>query len=192
MALILFGIVYKPIPKAIQISTTPGTFSSECTKELVTCTSDTECRRVCQEQSEGKEMSCQELSRTTPTQKTIYGPSQKVCAPTNATMDCNQKLGGLLTWTGWGGLPVMDWECICSYPAYASTEGCKQINPNICGGSKNATGFKWDVSTGRDPQYTDCTCPAGTTRIISPEQGDKPMCVPSTLTSWYMDTDQVK
>ena len=186
---IIFGILYKPKPKAVNITANSSNMEERCTQNIVNCINDADCRNICLEQNQGIEMSCKDIKHTTKSQQSTYGPSQKVCVPTNAKMDCNQELGGLISYAGWGssGIPVMEWDCLCSYPGYASTEGCKSINPDICGGPLNQTNFTWSVEKNEDPSYKYCTCPSDKKLMTMTYSGDKPICVPSSISNWYND-----
>lgn len=197
--LLIFGILYKPSPNPIVITPHKGNFNKHCTEQIFECNTDQDCQNACIEQTNGIQMGCKTLTRSTPSQIATYGKSQKVCAPVNASTDsCDPKYGGLLSWSGWSGLPVMDWECICSYPAYASTDSCKNINPDICAGpqpnitdpSKKA--FRWSAVTSKsDPKYTDCYCPSGSTRLVS-DYTNKPICAPTNIKVWYSDLSRPK
>lgn len=185
--LIIFGILYKPNPSPIELNVLAGNFKTKCTSELVTCTEKSDCQKVCQEQENGVQMDCIELATFTDVQKIKYGETKKVCAPSNAKMNCNKEHGGLLSWAGWGGsgIDLMEWDCICSYPAYASTEGCSSINPDICTGGE----FNWDITkniNNGDPSHENCKCPEGTTKMVS-NIGGRPICVKSDIKNWYSD-----
>jgi len=54
----VWGIIYRPIPAPIKISTISKGVTKSCTKELTTCVNDTDCQETCSEQYDGIEMGC--------------------------------------------------------------------------------------------------------------------------------------
>jgi|694.fasta_scaffold11241_3 hypothetical protein len=187
--IIIFGILYnKPNPKPISILINQsGQTRKNCTVNPVTCTSDLDCVDDCLEASEGLKMVCTKIIRNTEEQREKYGSTTNICADASATMECNNDLGGILVYSGSAGLERMEWDCICSYPEYAGSDGCQTINADVCGGPSNKDGFKWTINTGA-PSDANCDCPEGKTRFRKTD-GDKPICVPSSLVNWYSDLD---
>jgi len=188
--IIIFGIVYnKPNPKPISILINQsGQTRQNCTVNPVTCDTTEDCVNDCLEASEGLEMICKDITRT-PEQEKIYGKSTKICTDASAKMECNIDLGGILVYSGSAGDERMEWDCICSYPEYAGSDGCKTINADVCGGPSNKSGFNWTIASGDDPSSYPCDCPDGKTLITTDD--NKPICVPSSLANWYSDLDTV-
>ena len=185
--IIIFGIVYnKPNPKPISILINQsGQTRQNCTVNPVTCDTTEDCVNDCLEASEGLEMICKDITRT-PEQEKIYGKSTKICTDASAKMECNIDLGGILVYSGSAGDERMEWDCICSYPEYAGSDGCKTINADVCGGPSNKSGFNWTIANG-EPSKQLCECPDGKTLIRTDD--NKPICIPSSLINWYSDLD---
>lgn len=186
--IIIFGMVYnKPNPKPISILINQsGKNRQNCTVNPVTCDTTQDCVSDCLEASEGLEMICKDITRTTDEQEKIYGKSTKICTDASAKMDCNTDLGGILVYSGSAGDERMEWDCICSYPEYAGSDGCKTINADVCGGPSNKSGFNWTIANG-EPSKQLCECPDGKTLIRTDD--NKPICIPSSLINWYSDLD---
>ena len=95
---------------------------------------------------------------------------QSYCLPMKPRAPCNEKLGGVWTWSGWNDR-AQGWNCVCAYPEIADTPGCKKLNPNVCvKGQYNLDATK------RPPRPSDCKCPLNSTLIISKSQ--VPLCIP--------------
>ena len=164
-----------PIQPVI-INTNIGQGTSKCTSELINCDTDSDCVKTCKESREGIEMTCQDINRHTNEQIAKYGNSQKVCAPSKAVIECNEKNGGILTWTGFPVLNKMQWNCLCSYPNLASGPGCS-LNADVCKGGF----YSWDVTNPNNSNLSTavCQCPADKQLIKGPD--NVPRCVPNIL-----------
>jgi hypothetical protein len=187
LIIVIQGILYNYVSKQpISLNPVPGTKTEkqECSKSIVQCYDDNDCQDHCSEFEAGQEMKCVEINRYTKDQINNYGSSKSVCLPKYPDMECGQKYGGLLTWSGWSNPDRMEWDCLCSYPEYASNQNCTKLNPNICGG--NPKNFDWDATTGKAPDEKFCTCTEGTAKIIS-RNGLLPLCVPSQDIIFYKD-----
>ena len=158
------------------INTNIGQGTTQCTGQLVTCSTDSDCSQTCIESREGIEMTCQNVNRYTNDQVTNFGNSQKICAPANAVINCNEKYGGVLTWTGFPELNNMQWNCLCSYPNLASGPGCS-LNADVCSGGN----YTWDVTNpnSSNPSTATCTCPYDKQLIVGTD--NVPRCVPSVI-----------
>jgi len=167
----------KTIPQPIIINTNIGQGTTKCTSEIVNCESDYDCNQICIESREGLEMTCQTVNRYTADQINNYGNTQKICAPANAITNCNEKYGGVLTWTGFPEINSMQWNCLCSYPNLASTPGCN-LNADVCKGGN----FTWDVTdpNNSNPSTATCNCPAGY-QLITDVVEHVPRCIPNEI-----------
>jgi len=191
LGLSVVGLAKPPVPATyapVQFSDQVGQFNKVCTNEVVSCVQDADCRSLCREQQQGVDMACVALSDPNDKTKTI--PDKKVCAPRQAVMRCGKNLGGVMTWSGWGGADRQEWNCLCQFPAYASNNNCTEFNAGVCSAydstqKKFTSGYNWNVSMGR-PELGNCTCPPGTVRqtsVINQMQ----RCVPAALNGLYSD-----
>lgn len=209
-SLIIYGLLTKPQKPSIFINTgTAGTFNKQCFTEKVSCTSDDQCASLCSEAQEGSEVVCQALPDTaglTDVQKKILGAkgfsntnnsmaSSKYCVPARATMQCNESTGGIPVFSGWSGaVDNMNFDCLCSYPLWASSRVCNtdtgsctgncMLNPGIC----QPGTFRWDLKKESvDPEASLCECDPGYTLLI--DSSGLPRCVPEDIQTFYEDTD---
>lgn len=179
--LLLFGIFYKKKPLPIIINETTDAFNKSCLTQQVICSSNDDCKKYCVEAQEGEEIVCQPLKRYTSEQITNYGPNINVCTLAHPSSNCNEKYGGLKVWSGWSNPSRMEWDCLCSYSTYAGRQYCN-LNADIC---KDGS-FNWDVTTGKNPSYTDCEC-KDPNILMKTINNQKPLCVPKNIKSWYED-----
>lgn len=127
----------------------------------------------------------------------------KFCIPAKAKeslKECNQKHGGIPVFSGWGGaIDHMEFDCLCTYPLWASSRVCDAndaegigggctgqclLNPGICQGGT----FNWDLTKKSEAPIAQlCECQDGDVLVISNE--GLPRCVPSRMQAWYTDLD---
>ncbi len=162
----------------IPVTIAPGEGTSYCLTELVNCKTNADCQDKCRE-SGVVELECAELKRYNKSQKDLYGDTQSVCAPKKAKRNCKAQYGGLLAWTAFPEIDKMEWDCLCTYPNYASGPGC-ELNSDICTGGT----FDWDVTSSNskksDPTQVDCNCSDGN-YVFYGSKTNIPHCVPITL-----------
>lgn len=176
LVLAIIGVIHHPKSQAIDIVATKGGLNRTCLTEKVACTYDADCN-ICRESEEGRELVCKQLNRYTKDQISEYGPTQGVCVPADATMECNEERGGLLTWAGWGDPARMEWDCLCSYPSFAGGPNCSPT-PGVCDNGV----MDWSVaSTKSPPSSSQCKCNAGFT-LKTRERDLTPICVPDSMT----------
>lgn len=176
----IFGILYKPSPKTININPTVGNMNIDCSRNQTTCRTQDDCKNMC---LPGIDYDCRFLGSNS---------KKKVCAPhITSSSNCNQNFGGNLIWTGWAGIDKMGWECNCSEPEWSNTQNCQKINNNICRGSNDSTAFKWDAGDNPIPTSDDCTCGQNEIKLIR-NKGKTPLCIPKTIDpQWYSDTTEL-
>ena len=99
--------------------------------------------------------------------------------PSQQTLECNPKLGGVKVFSADSDAGEMNWSCSCAYPDYATYvegEGCTLL-PNICGGPKNTTGtFTWDATMQR-PSEGICKCNKDHDLLFDFQE--RPICIPT-------------
>lgn len=194
--LIMFGIFYSPKLQYIVIPENSGVFNQQCTTTKVECNSDYDCQERCVEASAGEEMVCKTFPTFTSSQKQNYGQTGRFCVPAKAQMQCNIATGGIPVYTGWSNPERMEFDCLCSYPLYASSQTYDsqgramsppcQLNPDVCAGGV----FNWDLTKKiEEPHAGLCTCPEGKTLVIDENAGGVPRCVPSSFNNFYEDID---
>lgn len=207
-ALIIFGILHKPIRKPVKIPGNVGVFNKQCGREKVTCNLDADCEEVCIEAQSGESYVCKALPDTaglTETQKKMIGASgahgdkpmktNKFCVPEKATLTgCDVAHGGIPVLSGWSGGDPMSFECMCAYPGWASSRDCDKdgactgqchMNPNVCAGGV----FDWDLTQRtEEPTSGLCNCPPGTEMVID-YNGGIPKCVSTENIAWYNDVE---
>jgi hypothetical protein len=193
--LILFGLLHIPTPDAVDLgSSKRGIQKRQCNSQKVFCTgkgsSVAESNQWCSDNcNEGVEMVCTKINDN---------DDNSICSPKTAKINCNGKLGGVLAWESTiPGASNMDWGCICSAPNIAAAIGYNgpgddtplcQANPNICGGPNNIHNFTWDSDATKTKEpWEYCKCPADNTLMVT-RIGNNPVCVPTDLQKWYMDT----
>jgi len=192
--LILIGLTHKNKPQRIKLPVGKGTFNKQCSTEKVTCKTNLDCQENCIESSEGEEYTCQDLPRSTPSQQNLYGPTGKFCLPAKAKMACNIAHGGIPIFTGWSNPERMEFDCLCSYPAFASSQATDvlgnpvgdmcTLNSGVCEGGV----FSWDLTKKiQEPSASLCSCPVGTTLMVDNPNGGIPRCVPSGISNFYTD-----
>lgn len=196
--LIFFGLFYAPRLQRIVIPENPGVFNKSCTTSKVECNTDFDCSERCIEANAGEEMVCRAFPRFTNSQKKNYGDSGKYCIPAKAKVECNISKGGIPVYTGWSNPERAEFDCLCSYPLYASSQvydsqgralspPC-QLNPGVCEGGT----FEWDLTRKiEEPHAGLCKCPEGKTLVIDEEKGGIPRCVPSSFSNFYGDIDRI-
>ena len=176
--------VVKPVLESILINPNDGQSTKKCLSEIVSCVSDTDCKTACIENSEGIEMQCTTVPRYSG-QQTLYGQTQNICAPVKAVVNCNQKNGGLMTWSGFPDINNMQWACICTSPNIASGPGCA-LNYDVCQGGT----FTWDATNPNSLNpYDSCTCGAGFQKIKD-NITKIPKCIPNNLTNFSAKSTQ--
>jgi hypothetical protein len=206
--LIIFGILTRPKLPAINIvATKAGKFNKVCLREKTSCNTDDDCRASCVESNEGESIVCKSIPNTaglTNTQQSLMssqGPSDslpppKYCVPEKAKLECNVGTGGIPVFSGWGGGDTMSFECLCSYPVWASSKKCEEkdgsiycegnclLNPDICRGGV----FNWDLTkNSEEPTAELCTCADGDVLIV--DDTGLPRCVPENLQAFYSDLE---
>lgn len=195
---IFFGLLHKNSLQKIIIPQHQNVFNKNCSTSKVSCNNDLDCQELCAEASAGEDMVCRTIPRYTKHQQDQYGPTGKFCVPAKAKMECNTKYGGVPVFTGWGDPERMEFDCLCSYPEYASSQhfddqgnpismGC-QLNPGVC---ENGT-MNWDLTKNPiNPSPQLCTCDPSYTKMIDPGKGGIPRCVPTRYKNFYQDLYEV-
>ena len=161
------------VPQTKQIYIDPELHSKDviCSHNPKKCVKDDDCDNCIESsKSQGElEITCQEIPRTS-LQSKKYGKSGgKYCLPKKADQPCNQKLGGMWTWSGYSSLEgtglSQEWDCVCTIPEIAAGNGCP-LNANICQGGD----FYYDA-TGKDsntpPHPVHCRCPENSVKILT-------------------------
>ncbi len=201
-SLIVIGILNRPTLKPISINSGKGGFNKICQREKVSCNTDSDCGKMCTEAQEGEEIVCKpipDIPTLTKTQQHLLGAKDttapsKYCVPAKATMNCSVSTGGIPIFTGWSGADHMEFECMCSYPIWASSRICDPnsgtcqgsclLNPGVCEGGT----FRWDLTKkAEEPIAGLCECAKGDVLII--DNAGLPHCVPSSLQNFYNDLD---
>lgn len=208
-ALIIIGILYKPQLRTVKIPGNQGIFNKTCGREKVSCNLDADCEEMCTEAQSGESYICRSLPDTaglTEAQKEILGANgpgakddsmkpSRYCVPEKAVMNCDISHGGIPVFAGWSGSDRMEFDCMCAYPLWASSNTCDkntgkctgtcELNPDVCTGGT----FDWDLTQrSQEPEAGLCTCPDGTEMIIDYNAG-LPKCIPSNNLQWYNDLD---
>lgn len=171
---IILGLVHKP--GSVYILFDPGEKTlKKCDIEKVPCAIDSDCSNSCMDVS-GTEFVCKTFGRKNEKDVKKFGPPERICVPKETGSKCNEKTGGILSWTYQAEPDRMEWGCMCSYPDWAAApgpDGMCSLNPDVCKGGT----FTWDATTGDDPSPNHCICPKGTTRMV--HIGSQiPICVP--------------
>ena len=136
-----------------------------CTEQAYTCTTDKDCEKCID--SNSFELKCQPHK--------IDTGMQKYCLPVKPKKECNEKLGGVWTWTGWGESGTKEWDCLCVYPEIAGNRGCTRLNPGVC----DKGTYTYDArGSSRGPSPDDCKCAEGYDKIVA--NPDIPMCIKHT------------
>jgi hypothetical protein len=164
---ISLGLFFHPKFVPIHINPNTSPINPLCATTPTTCENDSDCTKCL----DNTVMRCTSTSTSS---------VQKFCLPSKPEKPCNEKLGGVWTWTGWGregNHTSAEWECMCTYPEIAGNIGCTRLNPNVCRGGV----FSFDASGGRGPSPNDCVCGPNTFKIITPS--NVPQCVPKN--EWY-------
>lgn len=91
--------------------------------------------------------------------------ADKRCLPKVPDHPCNEKLGGVWVWSG------TKWFCKCTYPEIVGSNGCQQVNPNVCQGGK----YTFDARKGKPPNLQDCQCKKGSIRFL--DSHSIPVCI---------------
>lgn len=201
-ALIILGIARRPILPSISITPGSGGFNNTCKKEKVACNTDYDCLKKCSEAQEGEEMVCKaipDIPNLTPTQQKMFGASgvsapNKYCVPSKSKINCNVATGGIPVFSGWSGAERMEFDCMCSYPVWASSRVCDRdtgacegnclLNPGICEGGT----FRWDLTKkAEEPIAGLCECADGAVMVV--DNSGLPHCVPEHLQTFYSDLD---
>jgi hypothetical protein len=101
------------------------------------------------------------------------GVTKKICQPKYPKTSCNTKNGGVYTWTGWTGIDVGEWDCMCTYPFLAGANGSCETNYGVCEGGT----FNIDINeTGNTFDANACDC-GQNKMLLSSSNGLKPVCV---------------
>jgi hypothetical protein len=208
-SLIIIGITIKPKPPQINIiPTKTGSLNKNCLIEKTSCITDDDCMQNCTEASEGESIVCKsipDIPGLTSTQKNLLSFNNqndqsmippKFCVPEKAKLDCNVSTGGIPIFSGWGAGDTMGFDCMCSYPIWASSRKCQEINggiycegncllnPNICKGGT----FNWDLTKNpQEPNANLCTCSEGDLLMVTNE--GLPICVPENIQNFYEDVE---
>lgn len=158
VALTVFGLVYRPSSTGPDfIDPVKVALSPICSEQPVPCINDSDCQH-CRD-ANVFEMKCEGLD------------DRRYCLPTKPEQPCNEKLGGVWTWSGWADTRNKEWECLCTYPEIAGNRGCTKLNPNVCRGGT----YTYKPSMDRGPLPSDCKCPRNTVQVVT--EGDVPMCI---------------
>jgi len=168
--------VYSPIPQEVFIDPELRTPNKECSVNPQLCTVDKDCENCVE--SQNVEITCQDMNRSE-LQSKKYGKSGgKYCLPKKADQPCNEKLGGMWAWSGYSGLEgtpgAQEWDCLCTIPEIAASNGCK-LNNNICKGGE----FNYDAlgaQSNTPPLPVHCKCPEGHVKVWTENQAI--LCVP--------------
>jgi hypothetical protein len=200
---IIFGLLYRPQFVNIHIPENAGIFNKHCSLEKVSCSSDADCHAYCEEVAAGENYICRALPdvpQLTAAQAEYTGGQAgnkppKYCVPEKAVLDCDPKYGGIPVFAGWSDPGRMEFDCMCAYPAWASSQQCDpntglckgscNLNPGICTGGT----FNWDLTKNAEPPVADmCTC-SGTDILVIDANGGIPRCVPADIPQFYSDLD---
>ena len=169
--LIIKGINYSPPLGEVYIEPGDGKTNPICQQEKVSCNTDADCSKCV----DNEEMKCVEIKRSSEQEKK-YGKSGKYCLPAKPKTGCNEKNGGIWTWTGWSSDNRMEWDCLCTYPQIAGGAGCQELNANVCSGGT----WNYDARTATSaPTVKNCTCPKGT-QLLATKPNNVPICVPAS------------
>lgn len=202
--LVMFGVTAKPRLKPINILAQSGSLNKICMREKVSCNTDKDCLENCTEAQEGEEIVCKSLPdipTLPPSQQKLFGskdpiPPPKYCVPAKAKLDCNASTGGVPVFTGWGGLDTMEFDCLCTYPLWASSRVCDTstgtctgnclLNPGICQPGK----LNWDLKVNaKEPMASMCQCDDGYVMVV--DESGLPRCVKKDMDTYYSDIDFV-
>jgi hypothetical protein len=144
------------------------------------------CSNICSETSLGKNFKClpaSDYAEFKDDYKLHVNDHYCVEDKSNqAFKECNKKYGGVMAWTGKGEADQQGWDCYCNWSQFASTDNCKDLNPNICGGKGT---FDWDATQGQSPEDVRCVCDDGYTTMRSLE-GKPEICVKNGNKTYYM------
>lgn len=128
-------------PKKVRMHVNTGQAKDlKCMTGNVLCNSDDDCAGC----EENFEMKCQTVK------------SAKFCLPVKPTTGCNSQFGGEWLWSGDTATETMGWSCFCSQSMYYNGYDCSLKNSTTCQGG---------TLSSLTPQ--GCTCPNGTTRVLS-------------------------
>jgi hypothetical protein len=166
--LAIIGFTYYPPVISGYINPNAQPKDPICSETPIECNIDDDCGKCID--SEAYNIKCTTLKRNS-NQSKHYGEEKKYCLPEKPEKPCNEKLGGVWTWTGWaskGG----EWDCMCTYPEIAGGNGCSKLNPNVCKGGKYTYSA---IGADRGPRLTDCECPPTHIRIHTNK--GIPMCI---------------
>jgi len=168
--------IYSPVAQEVFIDPDLRDTSKECSTTPQLCTQDKDCKS-CREANE-VEVTCQDINRSVLQAKKYGKTGGKYCLPKKADQPCNEKLGGMWTWSGFSGLDGLpssqEWDCLCTLPEIAASNGCA-LNSNICKGGK----FEYDsqgAQSNTPPLPVHCTCPEGHVKIWT--ENGAILCVP--------------
>jgi hypothetical protein len=167
--LVIIGLFRQPLIKTAYINPNVSSTRPMCMDKPIECNTDNDCRQC----NDAITMKCIEMKRS-PDQRKAYGNiHNKYCLPEKPNKPCNEKLGGIWTWTGWSGGNRKEWDCLCTYPEIAGNVGCTHLNPNVC----NLGVYNYDARTAtRGPNPGDCKCTEPHyTKIIT--DTNVPLCI---------------
>lgn len=178
--LAIIGLFVKPKPQTRYISPLTDHINPLCMDKPIECHTDNDCHKC----TDGVEIKCVELKRGPHQQETYGNIHNKYCLPVKPDKPCNEKYGGIWTWTGWAE-DRKEWDCLCTYPEIAGGAGCNHLNPNVC----NLGEYTYDARTAtRGPIPDDCKCAAPHyTKIIT--DTNVPLCIKKG--DGYCPNDQV-
>lgn len=154
-------------------------FNIDCQREPVKCNTVEDCNDVC---LDNIKLDCIEVN-TDDLSNSNSNSKQKYCLPKKPDIPCNEKNGGVWSWTGWASSDHMEWNCLCRWPSYFGGKGCEELNPGICGkgmGTNYEGTFTMPADSNKPPTQENCECPNGTSKLITfPSQ--YPLCVPNQI-----------
>lgn len=165
----IFGFLYVPQkPKATALNPHITPLNPICSNTPVECTTDSDCTKCL----DSFKVRCTTLRRN-PEQSTKYGAQKSYCLPVKPQRPCNEKLGGIWTWTGWSDENVKEWDCLCTYPEIAGGNGCQRLNGNVCKGGT----YNYDARNAtQGPKPSNCKCGENDQLIVT--ESGVPLCVP--------------
>ena len=165
--LIIIGLFIHPIAKTVYINPHSHTVNPICMDTPIECHTNDDCNKC----ADGIQLKCMELKRGSHQQEVYGNIHNKYCLPEKPTKLCNEKYGGIWTWTGWA-TNRKEWDCMCTYPEIAGNNGCTHLNPNVC----NLGKYTYDARTAtRGPIPADCECAPNYIKIVT--DTNVPLCV---------------
>lgn len=165
LGVIVYAVLTKREVKLKYVNPNIKSPNPNCSETAVSCEVDSDCAG-CADSALFK-LTCQSSG--------AGDDEKKYCLPERPKKPCNERNGGVWSWTGWSLSGNAEWECSCAFPEYYGNTGCTQLNPDVCAGGS----FVYDSATGVAPSQINCDCPEGTVKI---EIEKIPRCIPKNDT----------